>query len=355
MNKIGTFQLAVMFCGCFLGAGFLSGNELWQFFGAFGINGLIGCALSVFAIGVFCAFIIYVAAAKKTENPETVLLPTRFHKSSIVFGILQAVLVFAVVVIMISGSGTLVSNLTGLNRHIFGVLFGVALAVLVVLGTDSIVRAFSVMVPIVVAASVIISIALVAKNGWSFSIPELSGSGNPLLNNWALSAISYLSYSIFSSVGVFAAVSGKMKNKNTLWYGALLGAVVMAAVAFAIIGAVYAVPDAMSAELPMLSSAMHLGTVFGAVYAILLLLGMFGAALSCMMALTNYFKVKFALNIKAHKLAVITTAVLAFIGSIFGFGDLVGTVYPIFGYIGIVVLLLLTVNFIKLKKNQKNY
>lgn len=352
MNKIGTFQLAVMFCGCFLGAGFLSGNELWHFFGAFGISGLIGCVLSVLAIGVFCAFIVYIAIAKGTENPETVLLPTRFHKSSILFGVLQAVLVFAVVVIMVSGSGTLVRELTGINRHIFGVIFCTFIAVFVILGTDSVVRAFSVMVPIVVAASVIISVVLIAKNGWKFTVPELSGSGNPLLNNWVLSAISYLSYSIFSSVGVFAAVSGKIKTKNTLWYGSLLGAAIMAVVAVAIIGAVYAVPEAMSAELPMLSSAMHLGTVFGVVYAVLLLLGMFGAALSCMMALTNYFKVKFALNYKAHKLVITATALLAFLGSIFGFGNLVGTVYPIFGYIGIAVLILLVINFCKLKKSR---
>ena len=354
MNKIGTFQLAVIFCGCFLGAGFLSGNELWQFFGSFGVWGLIGCALSVLAIGLFCAFIIYIAAAKKTENPEKVLLPSRFHKSSFLFGVLQAILVFAVIVIMVSGSGTLVSNLTGINRHIFGAAFCVALCILVLLGTDSIVRAFSVMVPIIVAAAIVISIALIAKNDWSFSVPKLDGSGNPLLNNWLLSACAYLSYSIFSSVGVFAAVNAKMKTKNTLWCGSSFGAVIMAVVAFAIIGAVYAVPDAMSAELPMLSAALHLGKFFGIIYAILLLLGMFGAALSCKMALTNYFKVKFALNSKAHKLIIVSTALLSFVGSIFGFGDLVGTVYPIFGYIGIIVLVLLLVNFIKLRKiNQR--
>jgi uncharacterized membrane protein YkvI len=43
--------------------------------------------------------------------------------------------------------------------------------------------------------------------------------------------------------------------------------------------------------------------------------------------------------------------VLAYFGGSFGFGDLVGTVYPIFGYIGIAVLALLMAGFIKIKKN----
>ena len=28
--------------GCFLGAGFVSGQELWQYFGCFGIQGILG-------------------------------------------------------------------------------------------------------------------------------------------------------------------------------------------------------------------------------------------------------------------------------------------------------------------------
>ena len=36
MKQIKTFSLAFTYVGCFLGAGFISGQELWQFFGAFG-------------------------------------------------------------------------------------------------------------------------------------------------------------------------------------------------------------------------------------------------------------------------------------------------------------------------------
>ena len=350
MNKIGAFELAVMSCGCVLGAGFLSGNELWQFFGSFGLVGILGCILSILLIGVFAAFIVSISISKKTENPERVILPSGFHKSSVVFGVLQALLVFAIVVIMVSGSGTLVSNLTGVNRFVFGLAFCVILAIITLLGTEAIVRAFSIMVPIIVGATLIIGVILIMNNGWKLNVPQGEGSGNPLLNNWALSSISYLSYTIFSSIGLFAAVSNKVKNQKTIWCGTIFGSLIMIVVALVIICAAYAVPDAMSAELPMLSAALHLGRVYGVLYAILLLLGMFGAALSCNMALTNYFKVKFALNNKAHKIFIVLTAILAFFGSVFGFGDLVGTVYPLFGYIGIIVLCLLIVNFIKIKK-----
>ena len=47
MKEIKIIPLAFAFAGCFLGAGFVSGQELWQFFGEFGVKGYIGLSLPV--------------------------------------------------------------------------------------------------------------------------------------------------------------------------------------------------------------------------------------------------------------------------------------------------------------------
>ena len=47
MKKMGVLPLAFTYVGCFLGAGFVSGQELWQFFGAFGGLGFLGFAVAV--------------------------------------------------------------------------------------------------------------------------------------------------------------------------------------------------------------------------------------------------------------------------------------------------------------------
>ena len=46
-RKIGALRLGLTFAGCFLGAGYVSGQELWQYFGAFGTHGLLGLALGM--------------------------------------------------------------------------------------------------------------------------------------------------------------------------------------------------------------------------------------------------------------------------------------------------------------------
>ena len=56
-QKIGTLRLALTFAGCFLGAGYVSGQELWQYFGAFGARGLLGLVLAGALLGVGSALL----------------------------------------------------------------------------------------------------------------------------------------------------------------------------------------------------------------------------------------------------------------------------------------------------------
>ena len=43
---------------------------------------------------------------------------------------------------------------------------------------------------------------------------------------------------------------------------------------------------------------------------------------------------------KHKKLTLAAAAVLSWIGSLAGFGDLIGTVYPVYGYLGMAAMLL---------------
>ena len=50
-QTISARQLGAAFSGCFLGAGYVSGREMWQFFGRFGPVGWLGlCLLSLIHI-----------------------------------------------------------------------------------------------------------------------------------------------------------------------------------------------------------------------------------------------------------------------------------------------------------------
>ena len=50
-QTISARQLGAAFSGCFLGAGYVSGREMWQFFGRFGPVGWLGLCLSIALLG----------------------------------------------------------------------------------------------------------------------------------------------------------------------------------------------------------------------------------------------------------------------------------------------------------------
>ena len=102
----------------------------------------------------------------------------------------------------------------------------------------------------------------------------------------------------------------------------------------------------------MLALAQSRGIVWGYVYGVLLLLAMFGTALSSLVAFVSMLAAKSA-RISGHKKPFTALCALCmFLGSLFGFGDLIGVVYPIFGYCSSVFIVLMAVHYFKVKKQN---
>ncbi|MBE6797986.1 MAG: hypothetical protein E7531_06620 [Ruminococcaceae bacterium] len=352
MKKINWFNLGFIFAGCFLGAGFLSGNELKQFFGNFGISGIFGCLISVAAICLFGAMILYISKNKSTEKIEDIILPFKSKILGSVIAVLQTVLVFAIIVIMTSGAATLIEETTGVNRVLAAAIFSVVLGVVALRGVTGVAAFFSVLVPVIAVFSLGIGIYLCTTNGIPQITSVAAGDTNPLLSHPLLASLSYLSYSIFSSVGIISPLAKHIGKNKTYLIGTAFGGLVLFVIATAIILSIYCLPYDKIGELPMLSAAMGINKIIGISYAVLLLGGMFGAALTSMMSISNYVTVKFT-RIKLFW-AVAILAALNFVGSLCGFGDLIGTVYPLFGYLGLIVLGLIAINFAREVKSKKH-
>ncbi|MBQ6815876.1 MAG: hypothetical protein IJP26_01410 [Clostridia bacterium] len=353
MKEINFAVLSAVFCGCFLGAGFLSGNELLQFFGNFGFMGVVGCFFSVFLISFFSGTVIKIAKHKKTNNPERILFPSRYHKSSLMFGVLQVALTFSITVIMLSGITTLLNQLTNINRIILGVFFTFLLFVIAVKGNIIVAKIFSYIIPVIIIFTFMISFVLLKKANYQIDF-HINNSNNPLLKNWVLSALTYVSYSVIYAVAAFSSYGKAIKNGKDIWVGVFLGGALMFLLALSIMFSIFSVPNAQKGELPMFLAAANINSTTGCVFSVLLVLGMFSAALTAGSSLVNYINIKLVLSKKYKEIAAAIIFLTAFFCSVFKFGNLIGTIYPTFGYFGFVVLFLLILNLIHIKTNT-NY
>ena len=111
MKQIKTFSLAFTYVGCFLGAGFISGQELWQFFGAFGNWGYVGFALAALLFTVIGILFVRLTQMTKCAEMDKLLVPWDVKWLRAATGVIGALFLFFVVVSMSAGVGAMLTQL----------------------------------------------------------------------------------------------------------------------------------------------------------------------------------------------------------------------------------------------------
>ena len=336
-RKIGTLRLGLTFAGCFLGAGYVSGQELWQYFGAFGTHGLLGLALAIALLGGTGVLLLRLSARTGIEAMDALIVRADIPWLRTLVGVLTAALLFGVVCIMAAGIGALGSQMLGLPVWLGSALVCVLIAAAAYFGVGGMVTVFTVAVPCMIVAALIIAGIRLQRTGLT-AAAFAGGSTNPMLGSWVTSAVNYAAYNFFATVGILAPMTQHLKSRSTAGWGTLLGCVLLLAVA---LGVLCALATSMGRGAAMLNLACRLGAA-GAVYAVLLFFGMFGTSVSSLVAVLTYTGQKSAW-LSAHRtLVLLVLTAAAFAGSLFGFGDLIGTVYPVYGYLGMAAMLLVT-------------
>ena len=346
MKQLKPWQLAFTFIGCFLGAGFVSGQELWQFFGVFGTDGLFGAALASMLLCVFSAILMIIARRTGISDMEKVIFWREAPVLQAITGVIEIIFMFSIYIVMIAGAGSLAEQLTGLVwiKPVFSALFCTALTAVSLGGVKGLVGIFSKVMPALTFMAIAISaMAVFRADGLSFP----SGSGNnPLISNWCTAAFTYLSYNFLCAIGVIAPMGKMLRNIRGIIIGSALGCAILFAISAAILSAVATMPEAALTELPMIAVCAHMHPILEYIYALLLFCAMFGASMSVFVPIPDFF-CRFE-KIKKHRLLfACILSFTAWLGSNLGFSKLIGTVYPVFGYIGAVALVLLVIHFFK--------
>ncbi len=353
MKKINVFGLAFGFMGGFLGAGFVSGRELWQFFGSFGGSGIIGAAIAAALLGIFGYMAQSLARGMGTDKSEEIAAAFKGTVSKKIFSFVEILFVFCIYVVMLAGAGSMFKEIFGIAPIVTSIIFAALVSAVVAFGVNGLVRVFSVTVPLLVVFSLIISVLTFAKGGPESISLEAAPVTNPLISNPVISAFVFVSYNFFAAISIIASLGKRTEKLKTLRGGLILGVLFLFVIAASIILSMLMMRGAQDADIPMLKVAKSLGSAYFYIFAALIALGMFGASTVSEFAIRHYFNARFGSTKKVTAITVTVTSALAAAGSLIGFSELISTVYPIFGYLGMFALGMLTVNFIKLVKRRK--
>lgn len=353
MKEIRSLSLSFTYVGCFLGAGFVSGQELWQFFGSFGNWGYLGFAVAAALFVAFGVLLVRITQMSGIEEMDRVLVPWNIPWLRKATGAIEALFLLGVVTIMTAGVGAMLEQLLHIPTWIGDGVFAVVVALIAIWGVSGMVGAFSALVPLLVVATLIFAIAAFCRFGVSDVLTLEMVNTNPLMPNWFVAALTYVAYNMLGAIGIVTPVGKLVRKKGTVFGGMLIAGLMLVGVAFSILTSLAVYRVAAQAELPMVALASELNPMLGGCYGVMLLLGMFCNALASLVALVVYLEHKWEVLKPRRKPVLAVLAALVWLGSLGGFGDLIGVIFPVFGYISIFYLGCLVVHYVQCCRREQ--
>jgi uncharacterized membrane protein YkvI len=349
-KKFQWFGIASTFIGTLVGAGFASGQELLQFFGVFGLHGLLGILVATVLFIVIGFMIMFSAHQMNTSAYEEVAVPDIKVLKWFVNAVISFFL-FGILVVMFAGTGSLFNQLFDQNIVIGSFLMMILVLAIALTGSEGLIDSLSILVPIMIVIAVFCGLAAI----FSEASTPLAEIPRDYQNGWLLSTLLFVSYNMVAAIAVLVPLGQHALSKKDIGIGAIAGGGILGLIAFILCLAIILNFQAVSTkDLPMMALVNDINPYLGYAYAFVLFAGIFTTAAGCLYALLSRISLLSSQWVKSPKLNTIIICFLSFVGSLIGFTKLVGALYPLTGYLGFVIMFGIGWNFFKSKSISDN-
>lgn len=346
--NLNVINVALMFVGAIMGAGFASGREIWQFFGVFGSKGQIGVLLVGVLFILLGTMTAYIARKLGTNELGRIIVPGNNKKISEAVSWFMAAMLFTVLINMTAALGAMLNQLFGISPAIGGIIIA-TLVVATVLGEfKRISKVFRYIMPVLFAAVIIVSL-MVILTGERAAYPAEGLKPSPIAGNWILASCLYISYNILAMIPIVATSSINSKSEKTALIGSGLGGIFLGILSFLIVNVLQMdMLFAQEADMPMLAYSTKYSEAVGLIYSVILFASIYSSATSNFYGFTTKIKE----GPKKNKI-VICAAAVSFLLGLVGFKNVVAYMFPAEGYLGFIIIAMIIANFFYVRKKSK--
>lgn len=345
------------FMGFVIGSSFASGQECMQYFTGFGLAGSVGAGLIALVLYVwFVSTIVEDGRYLKLNNSGKMF---NFYLGKYLGFLMEwftPIMLFFVYSMMISGAGSTFEEYYGVNGDIGRAIMIVASLATVLLGLEKLVKIVGYIAPVLLVVTMIIGVLSIVNNPEGIMMADQNIQTvqvNTNFNNWALSGLMYGAYTVTGVVPYLADIgkSTSTSKKNSIWGGIFGGGAFLIAVMILNFGLLANIKDVYNLEIPSLFVAASISPVFGSIFSVLLLLGIYTTAVPMLYTVCN--KISSDGKSKAYRITAIVTAIVSIFGGQLSFSTMISIIYPISGYAGIIIFIgMIYTKYIKKRKYE---
>lgn len=340
-NSVGlrqTFTVAMAFVGLLVGAGFATGKEMMQYYLSFGAHGLWGVAVfGVFMI-ITGAVIVQAGCYFMAEEHGYVFQNLTHPRFSRILDYAVSVTMATMGMMMLAGAGSSVQQSFGIPAWLGSLALAIIVYFVCLLDAERVSTIIGIVTPIMILAVLAVFFWTVfhIPENWSVDLANRLSEQEPSpVSPWWWAAINCAGMSLMCAVGMSLVVGGSHSHLRNVAFGGMLGGIILTALtALETLILLLRIEDAVGKDIPMTAVVDNIHPVAGVILSIIVLLMIFNTALGDFYAFSQRISVSLPQRPRVN-LAVIL--VVCWGVSLVGFGSLIQVVFPILGYIGIIM------------------
>lgn len=330
------FKCSMIIIGTLIGAGFASGQEIATFFNRFLDYGMWGLILACILFGVIIFAVLSLVNKKGISSYDELIKDNKF-----LFPVVK-IFTFICFCIMISAIGSYGEEQFGVSFWIGATLAGVLCFVLFMFKFNGLEKINNILVPFILIGTLILGTWKYNLSGVELMPGEESYS--PFMNNFLISAILYAGYNSILLVPILVELKNYNLKKGDIILLSVLSTLILALSGILIYKAINVFyPEILFAELPTLVLAKLCGNFVWKYYSVVILFAIITTAFSCGY---SFLKMNNEKNYFRNSALMCISGVLL---SRIGFSQMINICFPIFGYLGIVQLIMIFL----LKRNKE--
>lgn len=347
-NWGAAFQIAAVYVGTVVGAGFATGREIVEFFSRFGFIGLIGILMSGYLLIFMGSKLMRISAyigATSYEQFNEYLFGKAIGR---VINIVMLFMLLGVCAVMLSGAGAVFQEQLGVPKNL-GIMFTIVLSILVmVLGIKGLFAVNSFVVPMMIIFSFILLFLTIKLPGFLEQALFVPASED----GWksVVAPFTYTAFNLSLAQAVLVPVAGEVKDDKTVKWGGILGGIALTLILLMGHFTLIMLPGLETYEIPMATIMKNLASGLYWIFILIIYGEIFTSVIGNIFGLERQIKKYLPLP---SLVIVIGIFIFCYLVSQFEYSTLLAYLYPLFGNISLIFIVLLWMKPFKPNKEAK--
>ncbi|PRQ10756.1 hypothetical protein C1Y63_09875 [Corynebacterium sp. 13CS0277] len=334
------------FVGLSIGAGFASGQELLQFFVAFGVPGLIGAVVTALLMCFVGLVILQLGSYFQATEHSAVLSEYTHPVFARIFDAAVMLTVFSIAMVMFAGAGTNLNQQFGLPTWVGSIILLVLVVALGSLDVNKVSKVIGAATPFIVLFIVIAAVYSISHADADFATLEAATQDIATeLPNVAVAVASYVGFSLVVVVSMSIVIGGEYLVPRTAGLGGLLGGFIFGSLlVLSVVSLFLKIEQVGHMDMPMLALVGLISPEMGVAMSVVIFAMIFNSALGMSYAMGRRLS---AGRPERFRTMFYLTVAVAFCAGFLGFKRLVSYLFPVLGYIGAVLTVVLIIAWLR--------